>query len=55
MPKQNIKQKIDVLNVRLPEDIVEWLDSLIESGVYSSRSELIRDILRDLVNSEDIK
>ena len=40
-------QKIHVLNVRLPDDIIRWLDTLVESGVYNSRSEAIRDFIRD--------
>lgn len=41
---------IKVLNVRLPTKIVEWLDSLVERGVYKSRSEAIRDFCREYVN-----
>jgi Arc/MetJ-type ribon-helix-helix transcriptional regulator len=47
-----MEQKIHILNVRLPEDIIKWLDSLVDKGIYDSRSEAIRDFLRDyLVNS----
>lgn len=38
--------KIQTLNVRIPEKIVLWLDSLIENGIYKSRSEAIRDYIR---------
>ncbi|MBD3164473.1 ribbon-helix-helix protein, CopG family [Candidatus Woesearchaeota archaeon] len=40
-------QEIQILNVRLPSDIVKWLDSLVNKQVYGSRSEAIRDFLRD--------
>lgn len=40
-------QEIHVLNVRLPDDTIQWIDSLVKSGVYNSRSEAIRDFLRD--------
>jgi len=53
MPKQNIKQEISILNIRLPRDILMWLDSTIDEGSYSSRSEMVRDILRDYVNEEE--
>lgn len=42
-------QKIHILNVRLPDDIIKWLDSLVEKGVYDSRSEAIRDFLREAI------
>jgi len=41
---------IEVLNVRLPAEIVKWLDSLVEKGIYNSRSEAIRDFCREYVN-----
>jgi Arc/MetJ-type ribon-helix-helix transcriptional regulator len=40
-------QKIHVLNVRLPKDVIKWLDSLVEQGIYNSRSEAIRNFMRD--------
>ncbi|MFC1741738.1 ribbon-helix-helix domain-containing protein [Nanoarchaeota archaeon] len=42
-------QEIHVLNVRLPNDVIKWLDSLVEQGVYNSRSEAIRNFMRDTV------
>ncbi|HLG23419.1 MAG TPA: ribbon-helix-helix domain-containing protein [Candidatus Nanoarchaeia archaeon] len=41
--------EIEVLNVRLPSEIVKWLDLMVEKGVYKSRSEAIRDFCRDFV------
>ena len=41
---------IDILNVRLPSEIVKWLDSLFEKGIYKSRSEAIREFCREYVN-----
>ena len=38
---------IAVVNVRLPEEIVSWLDTLVERRVYHSRSEAIRDFVRE--------
>ncbi len=40
-------QKVVVVNVRIPDYIVEWIDSLVKSGLYSSRSEAVRDFSRD--------
>jgi len=42
---------IEVLNVRLPKEIVSWLDILVQKGVYKSRSEAIRDFLRNRLAS----
>jgi len=41
--------KISVLNVRLPLDTTEWLDSLVKRGIYKSRSEAIREFIRDFI------
>ncbi len=40
-------QKIHVLNVRLPDETISWIDELVKKGIYNSRSEAIRDFLRD--------
>jgi Arc/MetJ-type ribon-helix-helix transcriptional regulator len=39
--------KTDMLNVRLSKEMVAWLDSLVDNGVYKSRGESIRDFVRD--------
>lgn len=39
--------KVDVLNVRLSNEMVSWLDNLIEQGIYKSRSEALRDFIRN--------
>ncbi len=36
-----------VINVRLPDEIIRILDSLVEKKLFSSRSEAIRDFLRE--------
>ncbi|MBR9699506.1 ribbon-helix-helix protein, CopG family [Candidatus Woesearchaeota archaeon] len=45
-------QKINILNVRLPDDIIKWLDSLVKREIYGSRSEAIRDFIRDYMGSK---
>jgi Arc/MetJ-type ribon-helix-helix transcriptional regulator len=40
-------QEIHVLNVRLPDDTIQWIDSLVKQGVFNSRSEAIRAFIRD--------
>jgi len=44
-----MKRTVNIVNVRLPEEIVSWLDSLVEQNVYNSRSEAIRDFSREYV------
>ena len=48
---------VEILNVRLPSAIVKWLDSLIEKGIYKSRSEAIREFCRMYINEikDDVK
>ena len=40
---------VDIINIRVPKEIVKWLDSLIERGVYSNRSEAVREFSREFV------
>lgn len=40
---------IETLNVRLPKEVVAWLDFLVKKGLYKSRSEVIRDLMRKRV------
>ena len=41
---------IEILNIRISSEIVKWLDSLVDKGVYKSRSEAIREFCREYVN-----
>jgi Arc/MetJ-type ribon-helix-helix transcriptional regulator len=43
--------KVNVVNVRLPEDIISWIDSLVEKGIYNSRSEAVREFSREYILS----
>ena len=40
---------IEILNIRMPSEIVDWLDSLVKRGIYKSRSEAIRDFCREYI------
>ncbi len=46
-------QDIHVLNVRLPDDVIKWIDKLVKSGVYNSRSEAIRDFIRENLHEDE--
>ena len=41
--------KIDVLNIRMSRQMVSWLDSMVEGGLYKSRNEAVREFIRDFV------
>jgi len=47
--------KIEVVNVRLSPELIKTIDSFIEQGLYSSRSEFIRDMCRKYVLEERYK
>lgn len=44
-----IAMVMDTLQVRLTSGLIEKIDSLIDSGIYSNRSDVIRDAIRRLV------
>jgi Arc/MetJ-type ribon-helix-helix transcriptional regulator len=37
----------EAINIRLPEELVKWLDSLVERKLYRNRSEAIREFARE--------
>ncbi len=47
MHKQEWQKEVETVTVRIPKPIVLWLDELVRSGLYHSRSEAIRDFARD--------
>ena len=40
-------QKTEIVNLRLPKEHIEWLDSLVQKGIYKSRSEALREFSRN--------
>ena len=52
-----LMQKTEIINVRLPEEIVDKIDFIVKEKLYSNRSEVIRQFLREFVsenkNQED--
>lgn len=46
---------IEVINVRLSSELIKAIDELIDKGIYSSRSEVIRDLCRNYVLEERYK
>jgi Arc/MetJ-type ribon-helix-helix transcriptional regulator len=50
-----MSNQIDVINVRLSPELIKIIDSLIDKGLYSSRSEFIRDVCRNYALEERYK
>jgi len=44
-----MQKEIHILNVRLPNEIIKWIDSLVKANVYGNRSEVVRDLIRQYV------
>ena len=40
---------MDIVQVRLSHGLVESMDGLVNTGIYSSRSDVVRDAVRRLV------
>jgi len=47
-----LAKKTEVLNIRLPDELILELDSLVEKKVFKSRSEAIREFAREYVQSQ---
>jgi len=45
---------MQVAQVRLPEGIVHEVDRLVEKGLYTNKSDVIRDALRKLILEKQI-
>jgi len=45
---------METLQVRLTGDLIRMVDRLVEQGIYSSRSEAVRDAVRKLVVESEI-
>lgn len=43
-----------VTQVRLPEGLTEEVDKLVDKGLYSSKSDVIRDAIRKLILEKQV-
>ncbi|MFH1649730.1 MAG: ribbon-helix-helix domain-containing protein [Candidatus Woesearchaeota archaeon] len=43
------QQEIEVVNIRLPDEILSRLDALVKGKIFSSRSEAVRAFCREYV------
>ncbi|WP_297421721.1 ribbon-helix-helix domain-containing protein [Thermococcus sp.] len=44
--------KMRIISVQLPQGLVNAMDQLVRRGVYPSRSEIIREAIRELLKRE---
>jgi len=49
-----IRMKTVCLSFRLPKKHLEEIDSLVKAGLYKSRSEAVRDAIRQLIKIEKV-
>lgn len=44
--------KTRTITVKLPDETIAMIDKLVKAGLYTSRSEFIRNAVRELINKE---
>jgi len=49
-----VSKKSQVLNIRLPEELILELDNLVEKRIFKSRSEAIREFARQYVQEQQL-
>lgn len=47
--------KTRTLNVRIPNELLEWIDTLVDSKIYNNRSEAIRGMIREYTQNKKTK
>jgi Arc/MetJ-type ribon-helix-helix transcriptional regulator len=52
MPKTKAKEKMVLISVHLPKQMLDGLDEMVNQGRFPSRSEAIRVAVRDLILRE---
>ena len=44
----------DILNISLSKDLLREVDSMVKKGKYSSKSEFVRDLIRERIAEADL-
>ncbi|WP_461863407.1 ribbon-helix-helix domain-containing protein [Thermococcus sp.] len=44
--------RMKIVSVQLPQGLINAMDQLVRKGVYPSRSEIIREAVRELLKKE---
>jgi Arc/MetJ-type ribon-helix-helix transcriptional regulator len=45
-------KQTEIVNIRLPEKHIEWLDTLVKKGIYKTRSEAVREFGREYITNK---
>ncbi len=45
---------MEVTQVRLPEGLVKEVDTLVKRGIYTNKSDVVRDALRKLILEQQV-
>jgi len=53
MPKTKAKEKMVLISVHLPKQMLDELDEMVRQGRFPSRSEAIRVAVRELIYREN--
>jgi Arc/MetJ-type ribon-helix-helix transcriptional regulator len=53
MPKKKTEEKMVLISVHIPKQMLEELDEMVKQGRFPSRSEAIRVAVRDLIYREN--
>lgn len=48
------KYRLKILSIKIPSKMLEDIDMLVASGRFSTRSELIRTAIRELLKKEKV-
>lgn len=54
MPRKRVSVKTAKVSIRLPEPMLQKLESMVEAGKYNDISEVIRDALRKLLDEAEV-
>jgi metal-responsive CopG/Arc/MetJ family transcriptional regulator len=44
-----VNDELETLNVRLPDELLKEIDDLVAKGVFSNRSEAVREFCRQYI------
>ena len=53
-PEKQVFRKTEILNIRLPDELILELDNLVQKKVFKSRSEAIREFARAYVQEQQL-
>jgi len=49
MPKSINNEKMEMVSIHIPKQMLEQLDQMVKLGIYPSRSEVIRAAVREFL------